>query len=34
MLSEGRLAPAEAKVIFAKGRNKKVLSKARLAEVA
>lgn len=34
MLAEGRLKPAEAKKIFAKGRNRKALKKAELSEAA
>ncbi|MET1006402.1 MAG: hypothetical protein ABWX96_12685 [Propionibacteriaceae bacterium] len=30
LLSEGKLAPDEAKKIFAKGRNRKALKKAKL----
>ena len=34
MLSEGRLDPADAKAIFAKGRNKLALKKAKLTRAA
>ena len=34
MLSEGRLDPSDAKAIFAKGRNKKALKKAKLPRAA
>lgn len=34
MLSEGRLDPSDAKAIFAKGRNKKALKKAKLSQAA
>ena len=34
LLSEGKLAPDEAKKIFAKGRNRKALKKAKLSVAA
>lgn len=34
MLSEGRLAPGDATVIFAKGHNRKALKKAKLSRAA
>jgi hypothetical protein len=34
LLAEGKLAPEQARVIFAKGRNKKELKKAKLGKAA